>query len=288
MSSKIRGKQIILDAGSTFIDPIISGSLISTTDTLFVSSSLYVLNSLTASNATFSTASGSFSGSFTGDGSSLSGIATVLYLSASSNSSGQTTTSSLNLLNQSFTISSSYSNGLYARVSSSILFLDLAQSILTSSSPIYIGGTFTGHVTASSFSASGLVLSNEVYTTTVSASSNVITNVLNAISSVTTSIVSASTSVTTNNLYASSVSASSNIVTNNITASIISSSKIITGEVTSSVLTGSTFIFANSAKALQSIAMVDASSSYVPDLYFVYDIDSNTFFATSVIDGGSY
>ena len=90
----------------------------------------------------------SFTGSFVGDGSALTGIVSNLYLSASKASGGTDSVSTIALKTTPFIISGSYNKGLYASLSSNTLTLDLAQDIRTTASPTFA----TLNATSGSFS----------------------------------------------------------------------------------------------------------------------------------------
>lgn len=93
--------------------------------------------------------SGSFSGSFHGDGSDLSGIVSNLYISASANSGGSDTAATISLKTQALVVSGSSSKGLYASAAGTALSFDLAQSVKTDATVTFKSITATNGFTGS-------------------------------------------------------------------------------------------------------------------------------------------
>lgn len=140
---------------ATWKKVIVSGSIarlsnLSVDNNVAISSSLNVganQQITTSVNSTF--LSGSFSGSFHGDGSDLTGIVSDLYISASR--SGSDSNMSISLKNTPLVVSGSTTKGLYVNASNNTLKFDLAQDITTTGIVSFksVTSTFTGSFTGS-------------------------------------------------------------------------------------------------------------------------------------------
>ena len=141
---------------ATWKKVIVSGSIarlsnLSVDNNVAISSSLNVganQQITTSVNTTF--LSGSFSGSFHGDGSDLTGIVSDLYISASR--SGSDSNMSISLKNTPLVVSGSTTKGLYVNASNNTLRFDLDQNITTTGVVSFksVTSTFTGSFSGSS------------------------------------------------------------------------------------------------------------------------------------------
>lgn len=157
---------------ATWKKVIVSGSVaqlnnLSVDNNVAITSSLNVGSNqqiTTSVNTTF--LSGSFSGSFHGDGSDLTGIVSDLYVSASR--SGSDSNMSISLKTTPLVVSGSTTKGLYVNASGNTLKFDLAQDLTTTGTVTFksvtatFTGSFTGSITLPALS-SGTGISSFVY-----------------------------------------------------------------------------------------------------------------------------
>jgi hypothetical protein len=138
---------------------IATGSVSGTFTGAVTSATANMTGSFTGSFTGSVKATGSFTGSFAGDGTNLTGIATVLTISGSTNSGSVITSGSINLKTGALVLSGSYNKGLYISFSdvTDIATFDLAQSISQSANVTFntvsassMTGSFTGSMLGTS------------------------------------------------------------------------------------------------------------------------------------------